>query len=154
MVQHSWAPHTSREFATTTMLKKPSLVLLFCFLVSAASAAAAQAVCPADDPHIRALPERYLTHDNFADHRAQVGLAGVSVSQLRALTDATDAAVCTRIAALVGTPPAHWRWAAYQVGNLYLVAFWHFQTDGGQRLGFAPLYIMDRELRQVGGFAM
>ncbi len=134
------------------MLKKLPLALLLCFFTS--RAAIAQTACPADDPHIRALPNRYLTGDNFADHRKRVGLAGVSVSHLRALTDAADAAVCNRIAALVGTPPANWRWAAYQVGNLYFVAFWHFQTDGGQRLGFAPLYIMDRKLKQVVGFAM
>ncbi|HEU0055563.1 MAG TPA: hypothetical protein VFQ39_20385 [Longimicrobium sp.] len=136
-----------------TLSKKLPLALL-CFCLLGPTAARAQTICPADDPRIRALPDRYLTRDNFADHRAQVGLTGVSTSQLRALTDATDAAICNRIAALVGTPPPNWRWAAYQVGNLYFVAFWHFQTDGGQRLGFAPLYIMDRKLKQVGGFAM
>ena len=78
------------------------------------------------------------------------------MSNVRVLTDATDAAACQQLSAAVDAPSAgpNWRWTVYRVGNYYFVSFRRSETANSKWLGFVPLYIFDTSFHQVRGMTM
>jgi hypothetical protein len=135
------------------------MVPTFLFLLAALSSAApreATSVCPPDDSTSREMVRRFLTRPSWQLDRDSVGLvAPVSASQIRLLTDATDASVCQRIIATVGPPnwKPGWVWTAYQVNGLYFVAKRHVR-DGSHWFGFAPLFILNANFQVIRGAAL
>jgi hypothetical protein len=137
------------------------MVSTFLFLLAALSSATGApmeptSVCPPDDATSREMVQRFLTRPSWQSDRDSVGLvAPVSASQIRLLTDATDATVCQRIIETVGPPnwKPGWVWTAYQVNGLYFVAKRHVR-DGSHWMGFAPLFILDANFRVIRGAAL
>lgn len=136
-----------------------TIVLLAGLLLAATitpQAARAQTTCPPDGQGSRAIVERFLARPGFGPDRAQLSLAGATMSNVRVLTDASDAAACQSLSTAVGATSAgpNWRVTFYRVGNYYFVAFRRSETANTRWLGFVPLYIFDTAFNQVNGLTM
>ena len=139
-------------------MTRPVLLLLAILLTLATPArrTLAQTSCPADGARSRELVIRFLTRSGFGPDRSDLGLAGATVTSIRVLSDATDAAACQQLAVAVDAASAgpNWRWTVYRVGSYYFVAFRRSETANTKWLGFVPLYIFDTSFRQVRGMTM
>jgi hypothetical protein len=112
--------------------------------------------CPAAVPHTRALVEKFLTSEAHASSRQETGTTGVSTSQIRLLTDETDAAACTRLNGILGASGSHgsWVWSYYAAGGRYFVAMQHVDSGDVQRIGWVPLLVYDQGFNRIGGYVM
>jgi hypothetical protein len=130
------------------------MLLLALLLTALPSGLFGQSTCPPDHPAGRAWVNGYLTGD-FGEHRRTLALDGVPTSEVRALSDVTDLAMCQRLVAQFGAYGTHpnWYWSAYRVRDYYFVAWRFVNTNGGLRVGLAPMLIFDQNFVQVGGFA-
>ena len=135
------------------------LVLLTALLLASGVTARrglAQSTCPPDGSGSRELIYRFLTRTGFGPDRSELGLTGATMSDVRVLSDATDAAACQQLATAVdaASAGASWRWTGYRVGSYYFVSFRRSETANSKWLGFVPLYIFDTTFRQVRGLTM
>jgi hypothetical protein len=136
------------------------MIPTFLFLVAALTGtppAKSASVCPEDHPKSREMLTRFLTRPSWQPDRDSIGFwTPVYASQIRLLTDATDAAACQRIIAAVGAPDWQpgWRWTAYQVNGLYFVAKRSVLTPGSHRFGFSPLFILNANFQVIRGAAL
>jgi hypothetical protein len=136
------------------------MIPTFLFLVAALSGTPSSipaGPCPPDDPDSREMVTRFVTRPSWQADRDTLGWwTPVYASQIRLLTDATDAAACNQIIAAVGAPDwkPGWRWTAYQVNGLYFVAKRRARTDGSLGFGFSPLFILDANFQVIRGAAL
>jgi hypothetical protein len=144
-------------------------ILLTCCLMSAALAAAtpsqAAAQCPAETEIGRQLVLDFATKPTRA---RPAGIPVVSATQVRLLTNAGDSGVCSQLFNVFWAqwqnpdePKPNWRWAFYQVGDLYYVIA-HRTTPPVRRnldgtlnvsLSWSPLYVIDRGYHVLASFA-
>ena len=116
----------------------------------------AVAPCPEAAPRTRALIEKFLTSQAHVSSREETGTTGVPTSQIRLLTDAADAAICTRLNEMMGGAGSYgsWVWSYYAAGGRYFVAMKHVDSGGVQRIGRVPLLVYDQDLNRIGAYAM
>lgn len=131
------------------------LLGIACTVLILSAAAEAQSICPSDAPRNRELVEIYLADSDFSTHRDSLGISHLGVTAIVPLNDRDHAGLCQSLVAEFGPDgeDPKWRWAGYLVGN-YIFVSWRYSNPGYMRLGFSPLFILDPQLRQVGGFAM
>jgi hypothetical protein len=116
-----------------------------------------QDVCPGDDSRSREIILRFLTRAGYEQNRQAIGFVStVGPSEVRLLTDATDATTCQRIVAQGGASGSQpeWRWTAYQVRGHFFVAFRHVSLDGSLWMGHTPLYVLDGNLQLLYAVAL
>lgn len=120
------------------------------------TAAAAQTTCPAEAARTRNNVVRFLTGENWASDRQAYGIA-VSPSSLELMTDATDAAACQQLRAMVGEPQnARYPqvFSYYKAGGFYFVAFTWVLPEGRIWTGFTPLVILRNDFSYVDTYGM
>lgn len=116
----------------------------------------AAAPCPEAVPRTRALIEKFLTSQAHVSSREETGTTGVSTNQIRLLTDAADAATCTRLNEIMGGTgtSGSWAWTYYAVGGRYFVAMRYVNSGGVQRIGWVPLLVYDQNFNRIAAYAM
>lgn len=143
---------------------------IFAFGLSAfaASASDAQSVCPEATPISERVIQRLLGESSHAGVRARFALQTVTPSGIRKLSDATDAAVCQRLAGVLASqataPDAaqHFQPTFYTAGGrYYIVATPRTQAvtrlpSGAFRisLSWIPVYAVDTGFNVIAGIAM
>lgn len=119
--------------------------------------AAGQSTCPTEAARTRNNVVRFLTGASWLGERQQLGIPALSAGDVVLLSDPADAAVCQRIAAMIG-PVQNARFphvfSYYRAGNLYFVAFTPVVPDGRIWTGFSPLVVLRSDFTYLETFGM
>jgi hypothetical protein len=116
-----------------------------------------QSSCPPEAAGTRAKVARFLTSADFTDERQTFGVGAANPTGVVLLTDASHAAICEQLRAMVGQPqggrypkvPSY-----YSVDGFYFVSFSTVVPQGRMWLGFAPLVVLRSDFTYLGTFAM
>lgn len=123
--------------------------------VAASATTSAQSTCPVEAPRTRAIVTRFLTEENWAPSRQENAITATP-SNVVLLTDASDAAVCQRLRAMVQpvNSPYPQAFSYYKAGGFYFIVFRPVVPSGRTWTGFSPLLVLRSDLTVVNSFAM
>ena len=108
-----------------------------------------RSTCPPGDDAKRDLVVSFLTEEKWADDRSELGISGISSSQVRLLTDSQDASVCEQIDVIDRKNPPQYEIAYYEAGGYYFVVTEVITEEGEMYLGQKPFVVLDSDIKAL-----
>lgn len=128
-------------------------VALCCCTPSAAVDTSAQRACPMPDEGARRRVLRLLTRESLAPFRTKYGIADVSASDLRVLSDSSDASTCDKLNE-IGLLENYGVEVYFASGNFFFVTAVFNARPGRIPLVQIPVVVIDSAFVPRGGIGM
>lgn len=120
-------------------------------------------VCPSDNDLTRGNVERFISHPDWSDNRTATGTSGLSLSQLKVLTDSQNSSTCqyfnsefadTINESWADNSPAY-HIVYYKAGGFYFVSIVVAQCSDPEyvSVGLSYLIVFDTSLNEIKGYS-